>query len=238
MQMNTYAKKSVIAVIPCLNEERFIGDVVSRAVKYVDEVIVIDDGSTDNTAGVATAAGAMVIKHTPGHQGAGAGTRTGFDAALKSGADIVVTLDGDGQHDAGEIPLLLQPIADGKAEMVIGSRFLKAAKVARYRKFGIDVITWAYNFGHKDKIIDSQSGFRAHSRKALETMKITYPGFGFSIQTLVQARKHGLRIREVPISCIYHDEGSTLNPVSHGLHVMWSIVKIRVREELFRRDSG
>lgn len=229
-------KFKIIAVIPSLNEEKFIGDVIARAIKHVDEVIVIDDASSDNTAAVASRAGATVIQHARS-QGAGAGTRTGFDTALQHNADIIVTLDGDGQHDASEIPVLIQPIIDGEAEMVIGSRFLKEAQVAVYRKFGIDVITWSYNFGHKEKIIDSQSGFRAHSRKAVEAMHITYPGFGFSIQTLVQARKKGLRIVERPISCIYHDAGSTLNPVVHGFNVMWAIVKIRLKEELFNRGS-
>jgi len=232
----TTGKKRAVAVIPCLNEEKFIVDVVSRAIKHVDEVIVIDDGSSDNTAAVAAAAGATVISHDKS-RGAGAGTRTGFEAALQHGADIVVTLDGDGQHDADEIPLLLQPISEGTADIVIGSRFLKEAKVARYRKFGIDVITWSYNAGHREKIIDAQSGFRAHSRKAVEAMHITYPGFGFSIQTLVQARKRGLKISERPISCIYHDAGSTLNPVVHGLNVMWAILKIRIKEEFFSRGT-
>ena len=235
--MSTAEHKKVIAVIPCLNEEKFIGSVVSEAVRHADEVIVIDDGSTDDTSGAAAAAGATVIRHSKPRQGAGAGTRTGFEAALKHGADIIVTLDGDSQHDASEIPGLVQPIAAGEAEIVIGSRFLRAAKVARYRKFGIDVITWAYNFGHREKIIDAQSGFRAHSRRAVESMQITYPGFGFSIQTLVQARKQRLKIVERPISCIYTDSGSTLNPVVHGVNVMWSIVKIRLKEELFKRGN-
>jgi glycosyltransferase involved in cell wall biosynthesis len=235
--MNTTTdRKKAIAVIPCLNEEKFIGGVVSKAIKHVDEVIVIDDGSSDNTGAAATAAGAIVVRHDRS-QGAGAGTRTGFEAALGHGADIVVTLDGDGQHDADEIPLLLQPISEGKADIVIGSRFLKEAKVARYRKFGIDAITFAYNFGHREKIIDAQSGFRSHSRKAIEAMHITYPGFGFSIQTLVQARKKGLKIIERPITCIYHEAGSTLNPFVHGLNVMWSVLKIRFKEELLNRGT-
>lgn len=235
--MNTAEHKKVIAVIPCLNEEKFIGDVVAEAARHVDEVIVVDDGSSDNTSGAASAAGATVIRHSRTRQGAGAGTRTGFAAALEHGADIIVTLDGDGQHDASEIPGLVQPIADGEADIVIGSRFLREAKVARYRKFGIDMITWAYNFGHREKIADAQSGYRSHSRKAVEAMQITYPGFGFSIQTLVQARRQGLRIIERPVSCIYTDSGSTLNPVVHGVNVMWSIVKIRFREELFKRGK-
>lgn len=234
--MSAAKEMKCIAVIPCLNEERFIGNVVTRAKKHVDEVIVVDDGSTDNTSSIAEAAGATVVKHDKS-RGAGAGTRTGFEAAIKKKAEIIVTLDGDGQHNADEIPILIQPVINGEADIVVGSRFLKEAKVARYRKFGIDVITWAYNFGHQSKIIDAQSGFRAHSRKAAEAMSITCPGFGFSIQTLVQARKKRLTIVERPISCIYHDAGSTLNPVVHGLNVLWAVFKIRMKEELLNREK-
>lgn len=228
-----------IAVIPCLNEERFIGKVVAEAIKHVNKVIVIDDGSNDRTSAVAASAGAEVIKHVT-RQGAGTATKTGFIEALRSGADIVVTLDGDGQHDASEIPIIVQPIREGKADFVIGSRFLYPANVPRYRKFGIDVITWLYNLGWKEKIVDAQSGFRAYSRKTIEAIDITYPGFEFSIQSLVRARKKRLKIVEAPVSCIYHDAGSTQNPITHGLSVLWGIVKIRLKEELFRtgRDSG
>jgi len=222
----------IIAIIPCLDEASFIGDVVSSAAKFVDGVIVIDDGSKDNTAGVARNAGAEVIIH-PSRQGAGAATRTGFETALKYGADIVVTLDGDGQHDPNEIPVLVKPLLEGKADVTIGSRFLREAKVSRYRKFGIDVITWLYNVGHKVKINDAQSGFRAYNKKALSHINITYAGFGFSIETLVQARKHGLIISEVPVSCIYHSAGSTQHPIPHGLNVAFSVLTIRIREEIF-----
>ena len=225
----------VIAVIPCLNEEIYIGEVVNKTLNHVNTVIVVDDGSTDATAHVAGIAGAEVISHSA-KQGAGAATRTGFQAALRAGATIVVTLDGDGQHNPDEIPVLLAPILDGKADLVIGSRFLYDAKVPRLRKLGIDIITWLYNVGHKDKIVDGQSGFRAYNRNALEVIKITYPGFGFSIQSLVQPRKSKLRITEVPVSCIYHDAGSTQDPITHGLSVAWAVVKIRIKEELF--NSG
>jgi len=225
----------IIAVIPCLDEAQFIGNVVSSTVKFVDKVIVINDGSKDNTAEVAQSAGAEVISHTR-RRGAGAATRAGFEAAVKYGADIVVTLDGDGQHDPCEIPILIKPVLEGKADVTIGSRFLREAKVNRYRKFGIDVITWLYNIGHNAKIHDAQSGFRAYNRKALDIIAITYPGFGFSIETLVQVRKHGLKISEVAVSCIYHESGSTEHPVTHGLNVALSVLKIRLKEEFFNMD--
>jgi glycosyltransferase involved in cell wall biosynthesis len=114
--MNTVCKVAVVALIPCLNEEQFIGDIVSKALNHVDRVIVIDDGSTDRTADVAQRAGADVIRHAK-RLGAGAATRTGFLSALKAGADIVVTLDGDGQHNAAEIPNVIKPLLDGEADL-------------------------------------------------------------------------------------------------------------------------
>lgn len=226
-------KPKVVAAIPCLNEEPFIGDIVSRARGFVDEVIVIDDGSTDRTADVARSAGAYVVKHDV-RQGAGAATRSAFEAAKKRGVDVLVTLDGDGQHNPDEIPQVMAPILRGEADLVIGSRFLKTdlKQAPKYRKFGIDVITWLYNFGSKVKVSDSQSCFRAHSRRLIQAVKITEEGFGFSIQVLIQARRKGFIIREIPISCIYHDQGSSLNPIVHGLGVAWKVIKLRFRDKL------
>jgi len=228
-QQTLQTQGKVIAAIPCLNEEAFIGDIVTKTQKYVDKVIVIDDGSIDRTSEIAKAAGAEVIRHEK-RKGAGAATRSGFQAAKANGADVLVTLDGDGQHNPDEIPRLISPILGKKADLVIGSRFLKPqTNIRRYRKFGIDVITWLYNFGSKVKISDSQSCFRAHSRKLLDTIDITENGFGFSIEVLVQARKKGLTITEVPISCLYHSQGSSLNPIAHGLGVAFDVIKHRLK---------
>jgi glycosyltransferase involved in cell wall biosynthesis len=222
----------IIAVIPCLNEANFIGNVVSGAVKFVDRVIVVNDGSKDDTSRIAQSAGAEVISH-PYSQGAGAATRSGFETAVKYGADIVVTLDGDGQHNPDEIPLLVQPLLQSRADLVIGSRFIEhSTNIPSYRKFGVDIITWMYNLGSNVKVTDAQSGFRAHSRKLLKSIAITHDNFSFSIEVLVQARKKGFHIQEVPISCLYHDQGSTSNPVIHGLGVAFAVAGIRLSSEL------
>ncbi len=228
-------RPKVIAAIPCLNEEQFIADIVSRARKYVDRVIVVDDGSTDKTAEVAHAAGAEVLRHSE-RQGPGAATKTAFLAAKGYDADILITLDGDGQHNPDEIPQVLAPVLRGEADLVIGSRFLVPGRknAPKYRKLGIDFITWLYNFRSIVKVSDSQSCFRAYNRRLLEAINITESGFGFSIQVLIQARKKNFTIKEVPISCIYHPQGSTLNPVTHGLDVSWKTVKHRIKDELFK----
>jgi len=233
-------KPKVIVAIPCFNEQDFIGDIVSRARNYVDKVIVIDDGSTDNTAEVARAAGAEVIQHKE-RRGAGAATKSGFEAAKANNADLLVTLDGDGQHNPDEIPKVLAPALRGEADLVIGSRFIEPqTNVPRYRRFGIDVITWLCNLGSRVKISDSQSCFRAYSRRLLEAVDITEDGFGFSVQMLIQARRKGFVIKEVPISCVYHSQGSSLNPIAHGLSVAWSVIRLRlkIRSEQRITDIG
>jgi len=223
------SKPKIIVAIPAYNEEQFISEVVSKTRRYVDEVIVIDDGSTDATSEVARAAGAEVIKHKT-KQGAGAATKTAFEAAKRSHADILVTLDGDGQHNPDEISQLLAPILDGEADLVIGSRFLhhNLHQMPKYRKFGINVITFLYNLGSKVRVSDSQCCFRAQNRRLIEAVSITEAGFGFSVQVLIQARRRGFTIKEVPVSCIYHSQSSTLNPLTHGLGVALTTIRLRL----------
>jgi hypothetical protein len=219
----------IVAAVPCYNEARFIEDVVRRAQRYVDSVVVVDDCSTDNTAEVAQAAGARVIQH-PTNMGPGTAARSCLKAGRDLNADILVTLDGDGQHNPDEIPEVIAPILNGEADLSIGSRFLgRYNNVAAYRRFGIDVITFLYNVGSPVKITDGQSCFRAHNRRALETLQITEPGFGFSVETLVQARNAGLHIRETSISCVYHEESHSMNPVIHGVGVALMVVKHRMK---------
>jgi len=237
-------KHKIVAVIPAYNEELTISDVVKESLNYVDRVIVIDDCSLDQTGWVAERSGAEAFKNIK-QSGVGASTRKGF--LLSQSADIVVTLDGDGQHKPKEIPKLCWPIRDDICDITIGSRFyqLKSQKWDKfvksgyiqldscptYRKFGIDVITWLYNTGHK-KITDAQSCFRAYNRKSLDLLEIEEDGFSYSTEILIKARKLGLRIMEVAVSRVYHKEysrNSTLNPLRHGLGVALDTVKWRYR---------
>lgn len=226
----------IVAVIPCYNEIQTIAGVVVKAKKYCHRVIVVDNMSVDNTASEAERAGADIYKRYA--KGAGAATGLGLAYSLNPHkdlwGDIMVTLDGDGQHDPDDIPKVVQPILDGIADVVIGSRFLGDYQIARYRKFGIDVITWLYNVGSRNgRIIDAQSCFRAFSRGALKKiLPVRECGFGFSTEMLIKARKANLVIKEVPISCIYHKNfgmNSSMHPLVHGLSVALATVKWRLK---------
>ena len=219
----------VLAAIPCFNTGSFIADVVSRASKYVDEVIVINDGSHDGTAREAEAVGAIVINHDK-NRGYGEAVKSCFEAAKANGADILVTLDGDGQHNPDEIPKVVALILNNGADIVIGSRFMgDQTNMPRYRRFGIKLITFLFNFGAKVKVQDAQSGFRAYSKQVLSNISTTEAGMSISVETLIKARAYGLKIREVATSCQYHPSSSTMNPVIHGLRVAFSVVKLRLK---------
>jgi len=219
----------IAAVMPCRNEARTIHDVVKEALTYVDEVVVADDSSSDETAALARTAGAKVVSNSSSCNGAGANTKCGMSTI---DADIIVTLDGDGQHLASEIPNVLALILNGSADLVIGSRFMRAHSLPKYRKFGNDVITFLYNFGHAQKVLDSQSCFRAFTHKLLSEIDIEEKGFGFSTEVLIKARDRGFRIIEVPITCIENNRHS--NPLRQGLSVVWATIKWRIREELLK----
>ena len=224
-------RPKVIAGIPCCNTEPSIMAVVSGTRKYVDQVIVVDDGSRDGTSEVGKAAGALVIRHEV-NRGAGEATKSCFEAARANAADVLITLDGDGQHNPDEIPQLLAPIIKGEADLTIGSRFLgDSGSVPKYRKFGINIINWLFNFGSELKLSDTQSCFRAYGKEALRSLDITVKGFGFSVQLLIKARRTGLIVSEVPISCVYNQSSHTLNPLVHGLGVAFAVVGLRLKDK-------
>ncbi len=219
----------IIAAIPAFNEEKTIGSVVLSARRHVDEVAVIDDGSTDRTAVVAQLAGATVLRH-PANRGYGAAIRTGFEYARSNGTQVLVVLDGDGQHSPEWIPNVIAPVLKGNADVCIGSRFLDEAstkKVPAYRRFGIAVLTKLTNLGSSGmaKVRDAQSGFRAYSRAAVDRLFPKEVGMGASAEILWDANREGLRILEVPVEVDYDVDGSTQGPVRHALGVIGSMVR-------------
>lgn len=214
-----------LVCIPAYNEEKNIADIVKKSRQYCNKVIVCDDGSTDNTAKTAREAGAQVISHKK-NQGYGAAIITLFDAARNEGASIMITIDGDGQHDPVQIPILINTLQENNVDVVIGSRFLnKSSDTPGYRKRGIKIITSAANFGSDFKVSDSQSGFRAYSKKAIESIHPTETGMAVSTEILLKISNKGLSLAEVPISISYNGETSTENPVPHGIKVLMNTLK-------------
>ena len=212
-------KQEIVAAIPCFNEERFIGSVVVKARKYVDKVIVVDDGSTDATAEVAEAAGAQVIRHKK-NQGKGVAIRSAFEWARDEGCTALVLLDGDGQHEPADIPTLLRPVLEGEADVVVGSRFLAASgNIPRYRRVGQHLLTLVTNLGSRVKLSDSQSGFRAFSCKAINDMSFAEDGLSVESEMQFSIGRSGLRVAEVPIEVSYLDKGKR-SPIGHGLNVL------------------
>lgn len=217
--------KLKIVCIPTYNEESSIQDVVKKSLSYVDKVIVCDDGSTDNTAKLAKEAGAIVITHST-NQGYGAAISTLFDYARKQNAQIMITIDGDGQHNPDQIPLLLDAITTHNVDVVIGSRFLDDnTKASSYRKTGIKIITSASNYGTNFKVSDSQSGFRAYSKDAIDTIHPTEQGMSVSTEILLKVSNKGLSIAEVPITISYDGDTSKQNSMSHGISVLANTLK-------------
>jgi glycosyltransferase involved in cell wall biosynthesis len=218
-------KPFVVACIPAFNEEASIARVVLMAERFVDRVLVCDDGSTDMTGVIAEALGAEVIRHET-NLGYGAALQSLFEEARKRGVDAVVTLDADGQHDPSEIPKLLKRLSLGDVDIVIGSRFLEGggSEVPEGRKAGIKVLSGLVSNGEV-RITDAQSGFRAYNRHALETLKLSELGMGLSTEILVKAGNHGLKIAEVPIRVSYDEDSAKQTPVLQGSSVLLSTLK-------------
>ena len=212
--------------MPAFNEEKCIAKTVIKCASYVDDVVVVNDGSTDATAMIATACGAKVIYHEK-NSGYGAAIRSCFMAAKDMGADAMVIIDADGQHDPTDIKNVFKPILDGNADVSIGSRFMKGSEIniPFYRKVGIRVLNIATNSGSGIKFTDTQSGFRAYSKDAISKIKINNGGMAAGSEILLQIKEHGLKVKEVPISCRYDiEDTSTHNPVVHGVTVLSNIL--------------
>jgi glycosyltransferase involved in cell wall biosynthesis len=230
------AKLLVVVGIPAFEEEKTIARVVLQSKKYADKVVVCDDGSSDLTGAIAESLGADVVRHER-NLGYGAAIRSLFKRARELDADVLVTLDGDGQHDPAEVPRVIRPVIDGQADIVVGSRFvdeLSAPAMQWYRRAGVKFITRLANAASsRDGVRDAQSGFRAYDRRSLNGLVMFEDGMGVSTEILINARRLGLKVCEVPCSCSYDDgvKTSTHNPVRHGANVVASIIRLVVEEK-------
>ena len=216
----------IVVGIPAFNEEKNIAVVITQLKKIVDKIIVCNDGSTDLTSKIAEELGVIVINHEK-NLGYGAAIRSIFLKSKDLDGDILVTFDADGQHRVDDINKVINPIINGKSDLVIGSRFLDESEkeVPRYRKVGIKVITKITNATIKKQLTDSQSGFRAYSKKVLTELNPSDAGMGISTEILIKASSKNFRISEVPIKITYSGNTSTHNPISQGSSVIISTIK-------------
>lgn len=217
----------IVVGLPAYNEAKNIAAIIIQLKRITDKIIVCDDGSSDLTSDISKALGAEVITHQK-NLGYGASIRSIFLKAKEMDSDILVTFDADGQHRIEDITRVIDPILNKQCDISIGSRFLSAEsikEIPEYRKLGIKMITSFTNASISEKITDSQSGFRAYSRKALAEINPSDYGMGISTEILIKANSKNLKIAEIPITVLYEGDTSTHNPVSHGASVLVSTIK-------------
>ena len=236
METSSFGLKKIVAGLPMYNEEETIGSVVTQVKRYVDSVICVDDGSSDSSAKIAEACGALVHRHRV-NRGYGGALKSLFAKARELEADCLIILDSDGQHLPSDIPKLLEPIGNGEADFVIGSRFVDGGgseDMPAYRRLGIKVITAASNLSSDLEIQDTQSGFRAFSKLAIERLRFDSEGMELSLEMLEDAHEKKLKITEVPTVIRYDvPKGSNFTALSHGFTVLaWAMLSLSQKKPL------
>ena len=217
----------LLACVPAYNEEGVIGDLIKKMLPFVDSVVVCDDGSSDLTSKEAEDAGAFVIQHST-NKGKGAALKSLFDYAKHSNADVIVTIDGDGQFLPEEIPKLAKDVENGKSDIVIGYRFETEKDMPSYRKFGNKILDEVSKKAANLSLRDTQSGFRAYSKQAIAKIHFKNNGFAADSEILIDASEKNLSISEQNVSVLYNtgNKTSTNNPVRHGSGVLISLFEM------------
>jgi len=213
----------VLALIPAFNEATRIGSVIRGAAAQLP-VLVVDDGSQDDTATAAEAVGATVLRHQR-NQGKGAALRNGFAWAMERGYGAVLTLDADGQHDPAEIPTFLDAFALDAGDLIIGYRDFSQIPLVRRIANTVGRLTLSWALGRP--IRDNQSGYRLVSRPVMESLHPTVEGFEFEVEMIAQTVRAGLRLAWVPISTIYAGESSHIEPWGHTVRYFKLVWRLR-----------
>ncbi len=218
---------NTVIIVPCYNEEGCIKKVVEeisgQQANY--EIVVINDGSTDNTSREARTSGLASVIDLPVNLGVGGAVQTGFKFALKRNACFAIKVDGDGQHPASAINALLQPLLNGEADLVIGSRFLnpnQGYQSSASRRIGIKILQWFCRFLTGNRLTDPTSGFRAYNRRAICFMAKHYPTFDYpEPEEIVLAARNGLRIVEIPVEMRGRESG--LSTISSSMSIYYML---------------
>ena len=199
-------KNKIFIVIAAYDEEKNLPKVVKTLKNEgYNKIIVTDDGSADKTYDKAIEAGAIALRHII-NRGQGAALKTGIDYALSEGAEIIVTFDADGQHRIEDLPSMILPVAEGRVDITIGSRFLRRTKVPLHRKILLKGSVWIVWLFYGIKMTDAHNGFRALSRKTAERIDITCDRMAHASEIIEEIKKKKLRYKEVPISIVYTEE--------------------------------
>ena len=235
----------VVAIIPAFNEQESLPQVIRQCGEDTPEidVVVVNDGSTDQTS-ISARAGGVPVLDLPFNLGIGGAVQAGFLYALRNDYDIAIQVDADGQHPADQIPLLLEPILDGRADMVIGTRFLEEGgyRSSRLRRVGIALFAWLVSTIIGEKVTDTTSGFRAVNRRGIALFAADYPQDYPEVETQALAHRHGLRLMEVPVQMRERQGGESSIRMGGSAYYMIKVT-LALLIGLFRRpvpvpDSG
>ena len=215
----------ICALIPSYNEAKTIGGIVKEVRAQGLSVYVVDDGSSDDTAAVASEAGAIVIKNER-NMGKGASLREGFKLILKDGCDAVVVMDGDNQHEAASIPDFMHQAKTEGADMVIGNRMLDTKAMPYVRLNTNRFMSYILSKMCGQKIPDTQCGYKFITRKVLENITLDSSNFEIESELIMKAGRKGFKITSVPIKTIYQDEKSKINPIFDTLRFFAFMIRM------------
>ena len=228
-----------VAIVPALNEEHAVPRVIDelRAFDPGLDIVVVDDGSVDRTAEVAAARGALVLR-LPFNLGIGGAVQTGFRFAFENGYDLVLRVDGDGQHDPTQLAAVLEPVLRGDADIAVGSRFAAGAtgyRSSRTRRIGIRLLAWTVSRIVGQRVTDTTSGFQVLNRKGIALFARDYPHDYPEVEATVMVFRHRLRLCEVPVSMRERGGGQSSITTLRSIYYMVKVL-LAIFVGLFRRN--
>jgi len=220
---------NVCVLIPSYNEARSIGAIVREVKAQGLTAYVVDDGSTDDTAAIALAEGAIVLKNEK-NMGKGAALRKGFSSILKDGFDAVIIIDGDGQHEVSSLPDFIKRMEASDSDIVIGNRMTDTRSMPYVRRNTNYFMSYIISKISGQDVPDTQCGYRLIKRNVLEAVKLDSSNFEIESELIIKAGRKGFKIASVPIKTVYRDEKSRINPIIDTLRFMAFIIRIGLKK--------